>query len=53
MEYTVVSVVEIDFLVNRVNDFIKRGWKPLGGVSVTKQGRGELLVYHQAMVKEG
>jgi hypothetical protein len=52
MEYTIVSVIGGELFIEEVNQCIEQGWKPIGGVSVTKQGAGDLLVYHQAMIKE-
>jgi hypothetical protein len=54
MEYRVISESKMADLVKEVNNAIKEGWKPQGGVSVTK-GLAPLLgaafVWAQAMVK--
>jgi hypothetical protein len=54
MEYRVISESKIADLVREVNDAIKEGWKPQGGVSVTKGLApllGQAFVWAQAMVK--
>jgi hypothetical protein len=33
--YSVVSNTDLYWLVSEVNDRIKQGWRPLGGVSIT------------------
>jgi len=54
MEYRVINESKMADLVKEVNNSIKEGWKPQGGVSVTK-GLAPLLgaafVWAQAMVK--
>ena len=54
MEYRVINESKMTDLVREVNNAIKEGWKPQGGVSVTK-GLAPLLgaafVWAQAMVK--
>ena len=43
-EYTVVTSLTLELLIEEVNMLIKKGWRPQGGVS---DYRG----YHQAMVR--
>jgi hypothetical protein len=54
MEYRVISESTMKDLVKEVNNAIKEGWRPQGGVSVTK-GLFPLFVpptlWAQAMVK--
>jgi hypothetical protein len=54
MEYRVINESKMTDLVKEVNNAMKEGWKPQGGVSVTK-GLAPLLgsafVWAQAMVK--
>jgi hypothetical protein len=54
MEYRVINESKITDLVKEVNNAIKEGWKPQGGVSVTK-GLFPLLVppmlWARAMVR--
>ncbi|MBE5813483.1 MAG: DUF1737 domain-containing protein [Clostridiales bacterium] len=57
MEYKIVTVIDehyaIEKLEEKVNEFIKMGWKPIGGVSIIK-----LYEYNsrrqasQAMIKD-
>ena len=56
-EYIIVRDCCADGLSHKVNDKIKEGWKPQGGVcyveSLCFQDRDcDLLTYTQAMVKE-
>lgn len=48
MEYTVIEDFELEQLIKHVNEHIKEGWKPLGGV-VVSQG-GVVDKYIQAMI---
>jgi hypothetical protein len=48
MEYKVVSQKYLAWLVNEVNDFLEKGWKPQGGVSYDPRNDQ----YLQAMIKE-
>ena len=54
MEYRVISESTMKDLAKEVNDAIKEGWRPQGGVSVTK-GLFPILappmLWAQAMVK--
>jgi Domain of unknown function (DUF1737) len=54
MEYRVISESKMADLVKEVNNAIKEGWKPQGGVSVTKGHApvlGQAFVWAQAMIK--
>ena len=54
MEYRVISESTRQDLFKEVNSAIKEGWKPQGGVSVTKGWApplGQAFVWAQAMVK--
>ena len=55
IEYRIINAGSEAELAREVNNTIKEGWKPQGGVSVTK-GLAPLLghafVWGQAMVKE-
>jgi len=53
MEYTVVEEHDRDELVRKVENLIKQGWKPLGGIAVSTVA--PVLGYHifcQALIKE-
>jgi len=50
MEYVIVSNHSVIFLEGEINEMIKDGWKPQGGLSVVKDGLG--TSYCQAMIKE-
>ena len=36
-EYTVVSAFTIGLLIDKVNELIKEGWQPIGGISSNGQ----------------
>ena len=49
MEYDVIERRTLNILINDVNTWIKKGWKPIGGVCVVKS---ETFYYHlQTMIK--
>ena len=57
MKYTIVYSNESIFdTIQKVNEHITVGWKPIGGIVVIshdfKLGEGTSLAYLQAMVKE-
>ncbi|MDM8001216.1 MAG: DUF1737 domain-containing protein [Dehalococcoidia bacterium] len=55
MEYRIISKSNMKDLVEEVNSAIKEGWRPQGGVSVTKKGlfplQAQPMLWAQAMVK--
>jgi hypothetical protein len=53
MKYTVLKYDVLKTLIEDVNIHIKKGWSPLGGVSVmeTRSGGYSCFVYAQAMIK--
>jgi len=51
MEYIILDDFEIDSLQEKVNSYIKEGWRPLGGVSTAPQKDG-FIEYIQGMIKE-
>lgn len=57
MEYMVVEVIgDVNELVAKVNNHIKQGWKPLGGIAVdipdTSERAGSDDCFYQAMIKD-
>ena len=58
MEYKIVSSCShdkyeaINVEQEYVNDYIKKGWKPIGGVTITKFKGDLLYTVAQAMIKE-
>lgn len=57
MEYMVVEVIgDVNELVAKVNNHIKQGWKPLGGIAVdipdTSEMAGSDDCFYQAMIKD-
>jgi hypothetical protein len=50
MKYQVVRAACINRLEEKVESRIKKGWKPIGGVSVC--GGYAHAHFHQAMIKE-
>lgn len=49
-DYIIVQEVYDAQMERSVNDHIKDGWQPLGGISVIENEDGD-KVYYQAMVK--
>jgi hypothetical protein len=51
-QYEVVYANSEQAFVERINDMIKQGWQPLGGMAANFQSNGQFqqVVYHQAMV---
>ncbi len=58
MEYTIILSTNSTLdLMSQVNEHIKKGWKPQGGVSVVSHvflaiDHNPMIAYLQAMVKE-
>jgi hypothetical protein len=50
MEYTLARGITSDSLIDKVNELIKQGWKPQGGIAMC--GEEVYTVYYQAMIKE-
>ncbi len=50
MDYIIVESVGMEKLVAKVNEYIKKGWKPIGGVAVGVSSGP--WWYFQAMIKE-
>jgi hypothetical protein len=54
-EYTVIQGLGLDELILRVNESIKQGWQPIGGIDSIAipdpTGKGLFLSFRQAMVK--
>lgn len=48
-EYTVVKEASIFDLIDSVNEYIRQGWQPIGGILVTQDERGE--EFFQSMIK--
>ena len=53
MEYLIVDQPNPSFLICKVNEFIKTGWKPAGGVSAyVDLERPHFTHFMQAMINE-
>jgi len=62
MQYTLIKKTDANDLIEEVNSYINKGWKPTGGVSIafgrirnTTGGNKdwmEVLFHAQAMIKE-
>ena len=61
-EYKIVKETNITFLISKVNESIKDGWQPIGGLAIVPSIRNKLdnegeekkkdiWWYHQALVK--
>ena len=56
MEYTIIRAYAGSYRVDEhlekmVNEFIKKGWKPLGGIAIMQNEQGFYIMY-QAIIKE-
>lgn len=51
MSYIVIEGHGMDNLIAAVNEYIKKGWKPIGDVAVDTTSMGTWW-YFQAMIKE-
>lgn len=52
MEYKIASHENLLELEIKVNDLIKEGWKPQGGIFQARWSQVVDPTYHQAMIKE-
>jgi hypothetical protein len=54
MEYTVVEEVYLESLISKVNELMKAGWMPLGGIAIDipQDGLERVDFYCQAMRKD-
>ena len=52
MEYKIVEAAYQEGLIKLVNENIKLGWKPQGGISVVRNLSGSTFNYCQAMIKD-
>lgn len=50
MNYNIVSEVSIDELIREVNEFIRQGYKPIGGISIMQKG-DNYKVFYQTVIK--
>lgn len=52
MDYTVVWEKELSKLIQSVQEYLKSGWKPQGGIAVTSLGDyNRQQYYFQALIK--
>lgn len=51
MEYMILRHSDETTLENRVNELIRDGWRPSGGICVTHSDTGRLEFYLQAIVR--
>jgi hypothetical protein len=49
--YEILKANDRETCVKGVNDFIKKGWQPYGGLAVTPPSETEYEIYAQAMVR--
>jgi hypothetical protein len=53
MEYTLVQNRNHEELIRQVEELIKQGWKPLGGIAIAIIAPMlDIFMYCQAMIKE-
>lgn len=50
MNYVILDDFEVENLQKKVNTYIKKGYKPIGGISTANQKDG-FIEYLQSMVK--
>lgn len=48
MQYTVINAHTPEILVEKIEGYLKTGWAPQGGISVTNAAT---IIYAQALVK--
>jgi hypothetical protein len=51
MEYTIVGDGKMDRLISKVNELIRQGWKPIGGIALDTRAAG-IGGFYQAMARE-
>ncbi|GEM_PF-2631768 len=51
MEYVILDDFEVNILQKKVNAYIKKGFRPIGGVAVASQKDG-FVDYIQGMVRD-
>lgn len=51
MDYVILDEYEIKILEKKVNTYIQKGYRPIGGVTAVNQKDG-FIEYLQSMVKE-
>ena len=53
MEYTILIVNTLSGLERKVNEYIKQGWRPQGGITLQRNMQfNNVEFYFQAMIKE-
>ena len=54
MKYILITNHSEEFFLKNVNDKISEGWKPQGGVSISRDRRQGLqgMIFSQALIKE-
>ncbi|MBO7243834.1 MAG: DUF1737 domain-containing protein [Alphaproteobacteria bacterium] len=50
MQYTILYDQVAELLIDKVNQLIKQGWEPLGGLCATQNAGKE--IFCQAMIKK-
>lgn len=53
MKYAVIESESLPELISEVNEYIKRGWEPLGGISVIHEPIGDNYFHYQSIIKRG
>jgi len=51
MEYVILDDFEVNILQKKVNAYIKKGYRPIGGVAVVSQKDG-FVDYIQGMIRD-
>jgi hypothetical protein len=53
MEYTILIVNTLSGLERKVNEYIKKGWRPQGSIGIEQNAQFNTVEYYfQAMIKE-
>lgn len=52
-EYYVVHNDNAELLAGKVNEMVRQGWQPFGGISTISTSANAFITYAQAMVKYG
>ncbi len=52
MKYMIAQAPTLEALVVLVNEWVEKGYRPIGGVSVSVVNDGDILGCHQAILKD-
>jgi hypothetical protein len=53
MDYLVCENNDLEAMQRRVNEYIRQGWLPIGGVAIVRERVSGPVSYFQAVIKNG